>query len=524
MICERNRNFSRCHRISIVFFLFWRLLSVFVSLILRVSLFSESISPETNDSPNEKTFEIPKSDLDLAKTIEYSQSPKDVDICKKINQTIAESEFKNARWGMIAISLKDGRAVCGIDAQKLFNPASIQKLLTSVVALDKLGTDFRWKTSVYSKDEIENGSLKGDLILYGRGAPDLNESDFAKLIGQLKEKGISKIEGNVIGDQSFFKGDTLGDGWTWNETQWYYGARASALTFNENKITITLQNGKPRSDSKLVEVSGEVKPIEDIEAIGLKRELGTNKIYVWGNGSDLKARVAVNKPALLAAKIFKEKLEQNGIEISGEARNRDWKSADQLDTENAKELAFVESKKLSEIIQKMNKDSVNLYAELILRTLGKKFGNEAPNEDPKMQRLRGDDSAGTSVIKKWLTEKNIATNEVAIHDGSGLSRLDFVTPEAFSRALVYASRAEFSKTFKNSLPVSGRSGTLKGRLKNASGKILAKTGTITYASSLAGYANAPSETYVFAVISNNETRKAESSVVIDKIVSLLVRN
>ena len=484
-------------------------------------LFSKNDSDQNANTKRETDFDLPKSDLDLAKPIEFSQSPKDVALCKQMNQRIDESESKNARWGVIAISLNDGRAVCGIDAQKSFNPASIQKLLTSIVALDKLGAGFRSKTSVFLDGELADETLKGNLILYGRGAPELDSEGLAKLISQLKQKGIKNITGDIIGDQSHFNGDTLGDGWTWNEAQWYYGARASALTINENKVTVTLQNGKPKADSNLVDLSGEVKPIEDIEAIGLKRELGTNKIYVWGNGKNLKARVAVSKPALLAAKIFEEQLEKNGIAVAGDAKTRDWKSTEKVDFEKAKEVASIEGKTLGEIVQKMNKDSVNLYAELILRMLGKKFGDDAPDDNPKMQKLRGDDSAGASVIKKWLTDKDIATNEIAIHDGSGLSRLDLVTPEVFARALIYASTADFSETFKTSLPISGRSGTLKGRLGNVSGKVVAKTGTITYANSLAGFAKSQTETFAFAVICNNETRKANSHLVIDQIVTLL---
>jgi D-alanyl-D-alanine carboxypeptidase/D-alanyl-D-alanine-endopeptidase (penicillin-binding protein 4) len=170
----------------------------------------------------------------------------------------------------------------------------------------------------------------------------------------------------------------------------------------------------------------------------------------------------------------------------------------------------------------MNKDSVNLYAELILRTLGKKFGETAPDENPKMQKVRGDDSAGSSVVKKWLTENNVATDEIKIHDGSGLSRLDFVTPEALGRALVFAAQSKFSETFKNSLPISGTDGTLRGRLGNVSGKIAAKTGSITYVNALAGYANNERETIAFVILCNNETRKSDSSSVLDTIAASFI--
>ncbi len=300
--------------------------------------------------------------------------------------------------------------------------------------------------------------------------------------------------------------------------------RLNGITVPQDKVTVTLQNGKPKADSKFVELLGEVQPIEDIEAIGVKRELGTNRIYVWGNGSNLKARIAISKPALLSAKIFKELLVQNGINVEGNAISVDWKTTDQLNPKNAKELASTQSMTLAEIVRKMNKDSVNLYAELILRTLGKKFGNEAPDENPKMQKLRGDDSAGASVIKKWLEKQNIATTEIAVHDGSGLSRLNHVTPESIGRALVFASQSKFSNALVNSLPISGQSGTLRGRLGNVSGKILGKTGSITYVNSLAGYAKTPNETLAFVIIGNNIIRSKNSSTPVDRIATILATN
>nr|HMS42994.1 D-alanyl-D-alanine carboxypeptidase [Pyrinomonadaceae bacterium] len=124
--------------------------------------------------------------------------------------------------------------------------------------------------------------------------------------------------------------------------------------------------------------------------------------------------------------------------------------------------------------------------------------------------------------KKWLTENNVATNEIKIHDGSGLSRLDFLTPEALGRALVFASQSKFAEVFRNSLPVAGTDGTLRGRLGNVSGKIAAKTGSITYVNALAGYANNQKETIAFVILCNNETRKADSSIIIDAIASSFI--
>ena len=479
---------------------------------------SEDVSPI-----NEESFPLPTPSINLAKPLAISQQPEDVALAKKIDELIENSEFANARWGVFVVSLKDGRVLAARDAQKLFTPASVQKIITSVVALDKLGADFRWKTSVFASNKIEKGVIDGDLILYGQGAPDLSDEGIENLANQLKAKGLQKIKGNIIGDESYFKGDNLGDGWAWNELQWYYGAEASALSVNRNQVNLSLQNGKPTASTDLMQVSGEVKPNQngEIESIGVKRELGENRVYVWGEGKNLDVRVAMQNPALWSAKIFKEALQKKGITVEGNAKSADWKTENKFDAENADALAIVESQTLAEIVRRMNKDSVNLYAELILRTLGKKFGVSAPDENPKAQKTRGDDAAGISVIKKWLAENNIANDGIEIHDGSGLSRLDFITPEVFGRTLIAAAQMKTAEIFKNSLPIAATDGTLRGRLGNVRGRILAKTGSIAYINSLAGYAKNERETLAFVILCNNQTSKADSSILIDAIATSL---
>lgn len=482
------------------------------------------------NQPNQNTaFEVPASQVDLLKPLEISNKPEDVALAKKIDELIEKSEFSNARWGVFVVSLKDGRVLVGRDAQKLFTPASVQKILTAIVALDKLGADFRWKTSVFAQKQIEGGVLDGDLILYGTGAPDFSTGGAETLAAQLQAKGLKRVKGNVVGDESYFKGDKLGDGWAWSDIQWYFGAEASALSINYNQVKIAIEDGKPKVEpsTDLVQISGDVQPAEkgETEAIGVKRELGSNKIYVWGNGKNLDSHVAMENPALWSAQIFKDALRAKGIEVEGAVKSVDWKTDDRAKVENANELAAIESQSLTEIVRRMNKDSVNLYAELILRTLGKKFGDEAPDANPRRQKMRGDDAAGAAVIKKWLTENGASFQQTeTIKDGSGLSRLNFVTPETLGRALIAANQMKAAEAFRNSLPVAGTDGTLVERFTNLRGKIMAKTGTISYVNSLAGYAKNDRETLAFVVLGNNETRKADSSVLIDAILASLFEN
>ena len=486
----------------------------------------------TEDDANSASFSVPEPDINLANPLVVSQKPEDVALCNNIKQKIDASLYANARWGVFAVSLKDGRVVCSLDGRKLFNPASIQKTLTAIVALDKLGADYRWRTEVYAERAIDaDGNLNGDLTLYGAGAPDFDSAAMENLITQLQAKGLRRVKGNIVGDQSYFRGDNIGDGWTWNELQWWYGAEASALTFNDNQAFVNIENGTGRVSTdylnvkvgKPTPISSNSNSIPNYEAGGIKRGLEDNNFYVWGNTKSFGARVAVSNPAGLAAKNFKEALEKKGIVVEGALQTRDWKSENQIDPANSALLASVESKTLGEIVRKMNKNSVNLYAELILRTIGKKFGNEVPDGIQIPQNVRGDDIAGAAIVKKWLLEHHIAAGEVEVHDGSGLSRLDFVTPESFAKAFIFAAQSPYAQIFTDSLPVAATDGTLGGRLGKVKGKVLAKTGTITFVNSLAGYVqNESGEVLTFAVITNNDTRKNGAVSMIDVITTMLV--
>lgn len=481
-------------------------------------------APEAEDAkPN---FSVSAPNVNLAKPLEISKRPEDIALCEKINQTIEQSEFANARWGVFVASLKDGRVTCARDARQLFNPASIEKTLTSIVALALLDTDYRFRTSVFAENQIQtDGTLSGDLILYGRGAPDFDDDSLQDLINQLQAKGLKRVKGNIIGDESYFKGENIGDGWTWNELQWHYGAEAGALSFRENQASVYMQDGRAVASTDFLTVENDLKPAgkDAPEGFGIKRGLEDNQVYLWGSGDKAFGKLSVHNPALWTAKTFKDALEKRGIGVEGEARSVNWRTENKTNVESAAEFAFVESKPLAELIERMNKHSVNIYGELLLRALGKKFGDSAPDENRQMQAVRGDDAAGAAVVKNWLRGKNIATEGVEIRDGSGLSRLDFVTPEVFARAMIAAAQSNFAAAFENSLPISGTDGTLGGRLWNVKGKILAKTGSVTFVNSLTGYAQGADEIFAFAIISNNVTRKSDSSRIIDKIAQSLVK-
>ncbi len=473
-------------------------------------------------------------------------SAKTGDLAQRLDSAIDESELGAARWGVAVISMVDGSIIYERNSDKLFTPASNMKIYTTGVALDLLGADYRWRTSVYADTQPDaNGRVRGDLVLYGRGAPDLvtadkdeNRSSLAKLAEDIYARGVRSISGNIVGDESYFRGDSLGDGWQWTDLQWYFGAEASALSINGNEVDINfIPAGK-------VGASGEVRSsdtegyvtlqnrmaVKDEQAqptIGVHRGLSDNNIEVWGEfdprAKGFGARLSVHQPALWAAKLFLRALKNRGIQVEGQTTSRDSRMppSQRFDPTRGVELAFTLSQPLSEIARQTNKESINLYAELILRTLGRERGGMAALPEA-IGRERGDDESGLAVIRVWLSRAGIATERLALHDGSGLSRLDLVTPEASARLLVSLSGRAVAPVFKESLPVSGRDGTLAGRLKTIADKVSAKTGSLTYDNSLSGYlTTSRSGPVAFSIMCNDQTGRADSIRLIDQIVTIL---
>jgi len=477
---------------------------------------------------------------------EKSPASEPTDLARRIDSAIDESDMGTARWGISVVSMSDGSMVYERNGDKLFTPASNMKIYTTGVALDLLGADYRWRTSVYANAQPDaSGHVRGDLILYGRGAPDLvtdskdeNRGSLRKLADDLYARGVRSVSGNVIGDESYFRGDPLGDGWQWTDLQWYFGAEASALSINGNEVDVNFVPSGKASEPAVVRTSDTEDYVtvqnrmaatdrSERSTIGVHRGLSDNNIEVWGEFAPgtkgFGARLSVYKPALWAAKLFRRALNTRGIQVDGQTLSRDSRmpQSQRFDPAHSVELAFVQSEPLSEIARKTNKESINLYAELILRTLGRERGELAPLPQG-IGREIGDDEAGLAVIRVWLTRSGISTARLALHDGSGLSRLDLVTPETSARFLLALSRTNAGSVFKESLPIAGRDGTLAGRLKTLTDNVSAKTGSLTYDNSLSGYLTTPKgRLLVFSIMCNDQTGRADSIRLIDQIVALL---
>ncbi len=525
-------------------------------IILVLTLLQTSGCRVNNSQSNQNTFAQNSARVDPSSTNpsaaqETSQATLEADakLTAIINREIDEGEFSGARWGILVLSLRDGRTVYARNAEDLVTPASVMKIYTTAAALDILGVDYRWRTSVYAATEPNRtGTIEGDLTLYGRGSPDLSSrgarSDFADLADQLYARGVRRVGGRIIGDESYFRGETLGSGWLWEDAQWYYGAEPSALSVDGNELTLSIAPADKVDDPVEVKL---IPPVEDVRitndartvergarpTLGVTRALSANEVRVWGDfpvgGTAYGVRLSIYRPALHAVRLFREALRARGIEVKGETKTRDARaeSGDQFEPSRAVELAHVLSRPLVALVRDTNKESLNLQAELILRTLGRERGAEAPDPDPRKTLARNTDAAGIAVIRQWLERIGVNTQPLALHDGSGLSRLDLVTPDSTARLLAYMSHTPVSEPFRNSLPVAGRDGTLGGRMRGtiAEGRVFAKTGSLVYVNGLAGYATtADNEPLAFVIFCNNKTQARSALRTIDSIVLALTKH
>jgi D-alanyl-D-alanine carboxypeptidase/D-alanyl-D-alanine-endopeptidase (penicillin-binding protein 4) len=453
------------------------------------------------------------------------------------------------------VSLDSGKTIFEHNQQKYFNPASNAKLYTAALALERLGVDYRIRTSLYSTARPDAaGTLKADLIVYGRGDPTmaarLNGGDYLKgldpLITQLVNAGVRRIEGDLVGDESFFAGPPFGSGWEWDDLQAYYGAEVSALTIDDNALDLFVKpadragipcritTGPPTSHVTLINRT-QTSPKGTESRIVVYRPVGENIVYVSGrlpiDSSGYYSSVAVHNPAALFAGLFKDALAQRGIAVTGRTRVIDWKYREvtPLDLTKLIELGSVESIPLGDIVRETLKPSQNLYAQLLLLQVGERarsgawFGSmpgtvaadgsvkpaafpQPPPNAFEAHAGQTSEEVGVEVLNDFLAQIGVKKGHVLLEEGSGLSRRDVITPEATVALLSYMSRSRWAEQYRNALPVAGVDGTLQNRMKGtpAAGNVRAKTGSLRYVSTLSGYVTtAAGEHLAFSIMLNN---------------------
>ncbi|HXO38108.1 MAG TPA: D-alanyl-D-alanine carboxypeptidase/D-alanyl-D-alanine-endopeptidase, partial [Candidatus Acidoferrum sp.] len=504
------------------------------------------------------------------------------DLGKDIATVLSQPPLNRAHWGICVVDLDSGKALYSQNSDQLFLPASNAKLFTTAAALAIAGPDYRFRTTVEAEGQIDDhGRLPGDLVIVGRGDPNISGRTLPyalktqrtpphtqileEMADQVARNGLKIVDGDLIGDDTFYAFERYAEGWAWDDLQWIDGAPVSALTFNDNVVFVNVLPGEHPGDKAVITVEPETNYYEldnrvvttavgVVKRVGIHRDPGSKKIVLWGSlpldDAGAKEPMSIEDPAEFVAQLFRTMLERRGITIRGKARARHEESArffdrvtlwplnaripgaetpggsnrsasqvaPQVPDTNAsfasKVLAEHVSTPLLDDIRVINKTSENLHAELALRLLGKLRGNDGSFE------------VGVAAVKQFLLQAGLKEDEFTFLDGSGLSRRDLVTPAATVQLLIYAARQPWGPAFEESLPVSGVDGSLSDRFQKtpAAGLIHAKTGSLSHVNALSGYGQTQSgKRFVFSIFCNNHNLPGSKALAaIDAVMQLLV--
>jgi D-alanyl-D-alanine carboxypeptidase/D-alanyl-D-alanine-endopeptidase (penicillin-binding protein 4) len=444
--------------------------------------------------------------------------PKPSALDRQIERLIqASPAAARAFWGVQVVSLSTGKTLAAINAGRLFAPASNTKLFTSAVALAELGPDHHFETTVTAqKPPDAAGRLAGDLRLVGGGDPSL--ASVEDLADQVVASGVRRIDGDIVGDDTAYVWEPYPEGWAQDDTLWDYGAPVSALALNGNLVSVRVRATHNRTAVALsppfeyYALDNRVRADPHAEdKVHLERLPGSRQLRLWGAlrpHAETQFLVAIDDPALYAACVLADALERRGVAIAGRpvAEHR-YPHQRESDPEAAV-LARHSSPELAELLRTMDKASVNLYAEMFLREVGRREG-------------AGSRAAGIDTLRRFLAGAGIAAPEYNFADGSGLSGSNLVSPEAVVKLLRFMHKSARREVWMSLLPVGGQDGTLAGRFNGAeaASRVHAKTGTLTHASALSGYVQSASRgTLAFSILVNNYSAStADVRAVIDRI-------
>lgn len=458
----------------------------------------------------------------------------------RIEEICHQPALASGYFAVKIASLDTGQTLFEQDANKFVRPASNMKLYTVATAFDRLSPDYHFITSVYVREQPEDGKVKGDLIIYGRGDPSIaarfNNGDYFKGINELADRivaaGVKRIKGDLVGDESFFSGSPVGSGWEWDDLTWSYGAEVSALSINDNAIDLTIRagatvgapvtvvTGPPEASFITIVNRATTSAKEFTRTLQIYRGLGANTLEITGTlplgDAGFRGGVAVPDPALAFITMLRDALLKRGVKIDGQLRTVTDRSGQSVlpripagfnspsgtIPQFPVELTSLQSPPFAAVAAQTLKPSQNQYTELILRTLGRTQG--PTNGEPS--RTRDDESLGLAVVRAFLHQAGIGENDVALDDGSGLSRNDLISANTTVQLLTFMARHKYFAQFRAALPIAGVDGTLNTRMRGtpAEGNLRAKTGSLSSVASLSGYVTtAAGERLVFSMMLNN---------------------
>ena len=443
-----------------------------------------------------------------------------------IDSMVALPKFSNAHWGILIVDPQRGDTLYSRNAGKLFMPASNQKLVTGSVAVTLLGPDYQFATTFAARGPREGGVLRGDLVVIGRGDPSMSDhmrTDVMQAMraipDSLRAHDVRYVSGRLqrVGDA--FPDAWHGFGWAWDDFDAAYSAGVDELFFNEGMFQVTLRAGSREGGRVFTSVRPDIgypslrslvttvrRPDSVRATDGTMRmprlrgpsasvDSASGIVTITGQmyaNDSTTIDVAYRDPGLAYLYAIRKTLADQALTVEGGLDSRlPRDTVGQLDT-----LFVMKSPPLREILPALEKPSQNQIAEILLKTLG-------------LERTGvGTADSGRAVIERQLVEWGIAPTSVAVRDGSGLSRHDYIAPEAIVRILDVMRKSPNFGVFRDALPLAGVDGTIANRMRGttAAGNVHAKTGFVDKARSLSGYVTtADGRLLVFSLLCNNWT-------------------
>ena len=465
---------------------------------------------------------------------------------KQIEAILQEEPFQNAFWGIVVYDLHANKTLYTHNPEKSFIPASNLKLYTTAAALDILKPSFQYKTPVYVYTDSTATGLKHHLIVRGSGDPTIGgrftngdrTRTFRDWADSLKAAGIHLLEGDVVGDDDIFDDIPLGYGWSWDDETYWYSAELGGLVFNDNCVDFTivgLRRGTPALVSwepfntdyvRVINATLTLPPDSSLTE-GYTRERGSNTIYLSSRIPEGRIdfeSLTVHNPTLYFAHILRSTLIYAGIPVFGLPVDVDDLPIKPDYSQPAyRKIATHYSPPLREIVKVINKRSQNLYADQLLKTLG---AVAYPDSLPGA----GSHARGIAVAMQVFARAGIDTSRIQMVDGSGLSRMNLVTPEMTVKLLRYMWQhpdTTIRNAFYESLPIGGIDGTLEKRFRQGKAytNVRAKTGYVSNARTLSGYVHTARGTpLAFSIMCNHYTIPTKLvNQAQDRIVELLAR-
>jgi len=434
---------------------------------------------------------------------------------------LSEKNINGIQWAVdeilgkdhVTVTIRDrenGTELYSFRGKHLMRPASNMKLISGAAALSILGESYKFKTEIYIDGHIENGVLHGDLYIKGGGDPTLNEESFKQFASQLKTYGINAIQGDLVGDDTLFPGETLPPGVDDEGETFCWGARISAISmspdgdYDASSIIVTAnpnEVGEKPSFQVIPHLCGHEITNEAITVAAgeentfeVLRTLGTNQIVISGNlpqGEVAKAWVSLQNPTINTLQFMKYIFEQQGIEFQTSS------SIKQGAVPSSAELIYThDSPTVAEMFPAFMKFSNNSIADIFVKMIGLE------------EHGVGDYESGLKSVRTYLQKLQIPADTWQFIDGSGLSHSDRLTSEGISELLYKLQNEPYFTTFFDSLPVAGQSerwigGTLRERFTESEydNRIFAKTGYIWEVHCLSGYAIGDSgKSYIFSIL------------------------